>query len=78
MLLPGLPLTNLSGENPEPDFWTFEVETPDEVGEGESPIVMIDYIHPGAYMLCRFQAAVARIFGSDGILIEILHSQTGM
>ena len=29
LLLPGLPLVNRPGENPEPDLWTFEVETPD-------------------------------------------------
>merc|ERR1719327_1069403 len=28
LLLPGLPLVNRPGENPEPDLWTFEVETP--------------------------------------------------
>ena len=27
LLLPGLPLTNRPGENPEPGLWTFEVET---------------------------------------------------
>ena len=81
MLLPGLPLTNLSGENPEPDLWTFEVETPGVAGatvEGKSPIVMIDYVHPGEYLWCRRQDVFARICGSDGILIEFLHSQTGI
>ena len=29
LLLPGLPLVNRPGENPERDLWTFEVETPD-------------------------------------------------
>ena len=48
LLLPGLPLVNRPGENPEPDLWTFEVETP--VGGGDSPPVMIDYVHPGAYV----------------------------
>ena len=51
LLLPGLPLVNFPGENPETDLWTFEVETPGEsvVGAGGgSPPVMIDYVHPGA------------------------------
>ena len=48
LLLPGLPLTNLPGENPEPDLWTFEVETPrPSVDTVDSPSVMIDYVHPG-------------------------------
>ena len=51
LLLPGLPLTNLAGENPEPDLWTFEVETPVS-SEGDSPPVMIDYVHPGKYEWC--------------------------
>ena len=51
LLLPGLPLVNRPGENPEPDLWTFEVETPGEsvaTGEDGAPPVMIDYVHPGA------------------------------
>ena len=51
LLLPGLPLVNFPGENPEPDLWTFEVETPGEsvaTGEDGAPPVMIDYVHPGA------------------------------
>ena len=49
LLLPGLPLTNAAGENPEPDFWTFEVETPcaSVCGDGGSLPVTIDYVHPG-------------------------------
>ena len=48
LLLPGLPLANRTGENPEPGLWTFEVETPDaSVSTGDSPCVMIDYVHPG-------------------------------
>merc|ERR1719174_1325843 len=50
LLLPGLPLVNFPGENPEPDLWTFEVETPGEsvaTGEDGAPPVMIDYVHPG-------------------------------
>ena len=47
LLLPGLPLINRPGKNPEPDLWTFEVATPDSVGEGHPPPVMIDYMHPG-------------------------------
>ena len=42
LLLPGLPLVNRPGENPETDLWAFEVETP-----VDSPSVMIDYVHPG-------------------------------
>merc|ERR1712032_80426 len=48
LLLPGLPLLNRPGENPEPDLWTFEVETPDaSAATVDSPSVMIDYVHPG-------------------------------
>ena len=50
LLLPGLPLVSRPGENPEPDLWTFEVETPDaSVATGDSPSVMIDYVHPGTH-----------------------------
>ena len=49
LLLPGLPLSNAAGDNPEPEFWTFEVETPRAsiFGDGSTPPVMIDYVHPG-------------------------------
>ena len=58
LLLPGLPLVNRPGINPEPDLWIFEVGTPDASsvtsskmftsrGSGDSPAVMIDYVHPG-------------------------------
>ena len=49
LLLPGLPLVNRPGENPEEDLWTFEVETPDASvsSDGGPPPVMIDYVHPG-------------------------------
>ena len=51
LLLPGLPLSNRLGENPEPDLWTFEVETPavsvDATMEDKLSSVMIDYVHPG-------------------------------
>ena len=58
LLLPGLPLVNRPGKNPEPDLWIFEVGTPDASSvtsskmftsrvSGESPAVMIDYVHPG-------------------------------
>ena len=48
LLLPGLPLVNRPGVNPEPDLWAFEIETPDASADaGESPSVMIDYVHPG-------------------------------
>ena len=58
LLLPGLPLVNHPGENPEADLWIFEVGTPDASsvtsskmftgrGSGDSPAVMIDYVHPG-------------------------------
>jgi len=48
LLLPGLPLVNRPGKHPEPDLWTFEIETAGAFvsGEGESPPVMIDYVHP--------------------------------
>ena len=51
LLLPGLPLVNRTGENPEPDLWTFEVQTPDASmsSDGGPPAVMIDYVHPGDY-----------------------------
>ena len=53
LLLPGLPLVNRPGENPEPDLWTFEVETPDaSAATVDSPSVMIDYVHPGTYAYC--------------------------
>ena len=50
LLLPGLPLMNFAGENPEPDLWTFEIQTPgaSASSEGDSTPVMIDYVHPGA------------------------------
>ena len=60
LLLPGLPLVNRTGENPESDLWTFEVQTPDASvsSDGGPPAVMIDYVHPGMtnsvnkYSLC--------------------------
>ena len=55
LLLPGLPLTNHPGENPEPELWTFEVETPHapvDATPDVSPPVMIDYVHPGEPMGC--------------------------
>ena len=50
LLLPGLPLINRPGENPEADLWTFEIETPSAsvaTITGNLPSVMIDYVHPG-------------------------------
>ena len=49
LLLPGLPLVNHPGENPEPGLWTFEIETPSASlsSNGEPLPVMIDYVHPG-------------------------------
>ena len=58
LLLPGLPLVNFPGTNPEPDLWTFEVETPGESVasmEDDEPAVMIDYVHPGAVACCCYQ-----------------------
>ena len=52
LLLPGLPLTNVDGENTEPGLWTFEVETPGASVTGDSAPVMIDYVHPGACVWC--------------------------
>ena len=48
LLLPCMPLTTGPGENPEPDLWTFNVESPDS---HDPPPVMIDYVHPGEYNL---------------------------
>ena len=56
LILPGLPLVNLAGENPEPDLWSFEIETPaaSVVSLGEdSPTAMIDYVHPGICIYMR-------------------------
>ena len=55
LLLPGLPLINLAGENPETDLWTFEIETPDAsvtATTGDPSPVMIDYVHPGMCVWC--------------------------
>ena len=52
LLLPGLPLVNRPGKNPEPDLWAFEIETP-TVPQDNSPTVMIDYVHPGEWVRCR-------------------------
>ncbi len=51
LLLPGLPLVNRPGENPESGLWTFEIETPgaSASSSGELPTVMIDYVHPGEW-----------------------------
>ena len=52
LLLPGLPLVNRPGKNPEPDLWAFEIETPDASvlhNKEDSPPVMIDFVHPGAW-----------------------------
>ena len=52
LLLPGLPLVNHPGENPEPGLWTFEIETPSAsvaTMENYSRLVTIDYVHPGTY-----------------------------
>merc|ERR1719247_3367420 len=48
LLLPGLPLVNQRGVNPEPDLWVFQIETPRaSVATVDAPSIMIDYIHPG-------------------------------
>merc|ERR1712037_793932 len=50
LLLPGLPLVNRPGKNPEPDLWAFEIETPSASvlqSKENSPPAMIDYVHPG-------------------------------
>ena len=54
LLLPGLPLVNRPGENPEPDYWTFEIETPRASGvvDMEEDSGMIDYVHPGTAARC--------------------------
>jgi len=49
LLLPGLPLVNQAGENPEKDLWTFEIKNPPTSGiadDEEPPPVLIDYVHP--------------------------------
>jgi len=49
LLLPGLPLVNRPGENPEPDLWTFDIETPIASNvsmNGDLPTATIDYVHP--------------------------------
>ena len=56
LLLPGLPLVNRTGKNLEPDLWAFEVETPSASvlqSKENSPPAMIDYVHPGEWVLCR-------------------------
>lgn len=53
VLLPGLPLINRAGENPDPDLWTFEVETPFAscaTTTEDSVSATIDYVHPGVYL----------------------------
>ena len=53
LLLPGLPLVNRPGKNPETDFWTFEIETPlasVATMENHSRAVTIDYVHPGTHV----------------------------
>ena len=49
LLLPGLPLVNRPGENPEPGLWTFDIETPIASSlsiNGDLPTATIDYVHP--------------------------------
>ena len=56
LLLPGLPLVNGPGKNPEPDLWAFEIETPGVSvlqNKKDSPPAMIDYVHPGEWFWCR-------------------------
>ena len=56
LLLPGLPLVNLPGENPEEDLWTFDVETPVPsvfAAHDDSATAMIDYVHPGGSIVDR-------------------------
>ena len=59
LLLPGLPLVNRPGVNPEPDMWAFEVETPgSSVAAVDTPPVMIDYVHPGINeILCHSKSS---------------------
>ena len=73
LLLPGLPLINLAGENPEPDLWTFEIETPSAsvtAMEGDTPAAMIDYVHPGACAWCWGQGVVFVFVGVCVLLLE--------
>ena len=62
LLLPGLPMVNRVGGNPEPDLWTFDVETPGSTvsdGSGQLPRPLIDYVHPGEYVAVRVLIARA-------------------
>ena len=48
MTSPGLPLVNQPGINPEPGLGAFQIETPRvSVATGDSPPIMIDFVHPG-------------------------------
>ena len=46
LLLPCMPLTTGPGDNPEPDLWTFNVESL----EVDTAHPSIDYVHPGEYL----------------------------
>ena len=53
LLLPGLPMVNRVGGNPEPDLWTFDVETAAATGNDVGSTFarpLIDYVHPGDWL----------------------------
>ena len=69
LLLPGLPLVNRPGENLEPDFWSFELETPRASSVATtSPPVTIDFVHPGnmGLLLVSMNMFVLPLFLSVG------------
>ena len=87
MLLPGLPLVNRAGENPEPGLWTFEVETPrasSSALRNDSPPTTIDYVHPGACAcLLLIQRIQTYVLSVTYLLFDLLKSicspfQTGI
>ena len=86
LLLPGLPLVNRPGQNPESDLWTFEIETAGAFGEEESPRAMIDYVHPGTFAcywyprmhspfpaICKWSLSICVLAGT-GCRHHVVHS----
>ena len=76
LLLPGLPLVNRPGENPEPDLWSFELETPRACtfcnsAMDNSPPVTIDYVHPGTWV-CYYVRTFFLSFFLSLLLWEVL------
>ena len=70
LLLPGLPLMNLPGENIEDGMWSFNVETARgslTSADNNSAPAMIDYVHPGASCVRMLLIATA--------LLDVIASQ---